>query len=341
MRNVIPTAILFLAFLIFSLLGCQRQEITENSSHNSSEIAHENEKLEHKFEKPTETNSEMDLPMENSTEERPESGNEKPAAKNPGHPTDSPATDYYFMGSLYGLGDYPGLSTLLDTPDALSRLKQFYNDLICMVQRVEYHPQSLVYDGTYTGDPKFSSNGLVNEAGDDNNVHTSLKTLMIGKSEYEAFNNVLEAGANFDEDDFTVYAVTDSIPILLGYDYIGVYNIGDKISLSLHMQPLQFTVIGFLKKNTTFQFDQKIPLDQHIIAPFYDIEYGPADNVNEFYQEIYYLQKCDGFVSIAATEDAEQMFRDVQELAKKYDLLFAVTPTKCRISECLTEAHVA
>ncbi len=340
MRNTILTAILVLAFMIVSLYGCQKQETTEISSHDSSETTRENEDLEHSSPKPSETSPELDRPAENPAEENPESSlpGENPPEERPDYPISPP--DYYFMGSLYGLGDYPNPSTLFDAPDALSRLKQFYEDLICIVERVEYHPQSLAYDGTYTGDPKFSSNGLVNEAGENNTVHTSLKTLMIGKSEYEAFDNVLEAGTNFDEGDFTVYAVTDSIPVILGYDYIGIYNIGDEISLSLHTQPLQFTVTGFLQKNTTFQFDREIPLDQYMIVPLYDIAYEPADDVNEFYQKIYYLQKCDGFVSIAATEDAEQMFHDVQELAEKYDLLFAVTPVKCSFSEQITKKHI-
>lgn len=325
MKNKISIVTLGFVLMFFSLFGCQSQEIPAVTSPDPPELAQVNEDTE-------------SLP-ENGPEGRPEP---IPAVEEPPMESAAPAAqDYYFMGSLYGMGDYPDFSTLLDASDALKRLKQFYTDLNLMVERVEYHTQSLSYDGTYTGDMKFSRNGALNQMGDDNNTHTSLKTLMVGKSEADAFDDVLESGRSFHEDDFTVSAETDSIPVLLGYDYHGVYQIGDELTLSLHTQPLHFMVIGFLQSNTTFQFDQEIPLDQHIIAPFYDITYEPTDAVNQYYQTIYYTQKCDGFVQIDAAADADQMFRKVGELAQEYDLLYAVTPTKCRVSEKLTETHSA
>lgn len=325
MRNRISIVMLGFALTVFSLFGCQSREVPASTFPDPSELAQANE------------NSEPS--PENAPVENPEPA--PPVEEPPAESTIPAALDYYFIGSLYGMGDYPDFSTLLDDPGALSRLKQFYTDLNLMVDRVEYHTQSLSYDGTYTGDVKFSRNGSLNQAGDDNNTHTSLKTLMVGKLEYDAFDDVLESGRGFDEDDFTVSAVTDSIPVLLGHDYHGVYQLGDELTFSLHTQPLHFTVIGFLQSNTTFQFDQEIPLDQHIIAPFYDIAYEPTDAVNQYYQTIYYTQKCDGFVQIDASADAEQMFREVGELAQKNDLLYAVTPTRCRVSEKLAETHSA
>lgn len=323
MKNKISIVTLGFALMVFSLFGCQSQEIPAATSPDPPEVAQTDENTE-------------PLP-ENGPEECPE---QIPSVEDPPAKSATPAAlDYYFMGSLYGMGDYPDFSTLLDAPDALNRLKHFYMDLNRMVDRVEYHTQSLSYDGTYTGDVKFSRSGALNQVGDDNNTHTSLKTLMVGKSESDAFDDVLESGRSFDEDDFTVSSETDRISVLLGYDYHGVYQIGDELTLSLHTQPLRFTVIGFLQSNTTFQFDQEIPLDQHIIVPFYDITYEPDDTVNQYYQTIYYTQKCDGFVQIDAAADAEQMFREVEELAQKYDLLYAVTPTKCNVPEKLTEIH--
>lgn len=323
MRNRISIVMLGFALTVFSLFGCQSREVPSSAFPDPSTLAQANENSEPSPGNAPKENPEPVFPVENP----------------PAESTIPTASDYYFMGSLYGMGDYPDFSTLLDDPDALSRLKQFYTDLNLMVDRVEYHTQSLSYDGTYIGDVKFSRNGSLNQVGDDNNTHTSLKTLMVGKSEYDAFDDVLESGRNFDEDDFTVSAVTDSIPVLLGHDYHGVYQLGDELTFSLHTQPLHFTVIGFLQSNTAFQFDQEIPLDQHIIAPLYDIAYEPADTVNQFYQTIYYTQKCDGFVRIDIAADAEQMFCEVGNLAQKYDLLYAVTPTKCRVPEKLIETR--
>lgn len=240
------------------------------------------------------------------------------------------------MSSRYGLGDYPDFDTFFAEPDALSRLKQFYSELNQTVARVEYHLQSLMYDGTYTGDPGFSASGSVNAQGDDGQFHTMLKTLMIGKAEYDSFDDYVETGRNFEADDFTVHALTDSIPVILGHAYAGLYEIGDTLPLSLHLQPLTFTVVGFLQANTTFRFDLDIPLDQYILVPLYDIAYEPADAANEYYQEHYYMQKCDGFVGIDPAANAEEMFRTVEELAEEYDLHFAVTPKKRKMSNSLS-----
>ena len=268
-------------------------------------------------------------PPASAEEAPPEAEMEEPLPEAPAE------LDYYFMGSLYGMGDNPSFSSLFDAPDGLSRLKEFYTELNKAIHRVEYHPQSLDYVGNYAGDVKFSANGSVNGLGDDNNYHTSLKTLMVGRAIRSTFDDVLEAGSNFQEEDFTVEAVTDVIPVILGYDYMGIYDVGDELSLSLHTQPLTFQVIGFLQKNAVLHFNQDIPLDQHIIVPFYDIAYEPTDAVNEYYQEVYYSQKCEGFVGMDATADAEQMFQDVRALAEEYELLYAVTPVKVPVSEAL------
>ena len=319
-------AIICVIFALAALAGCQARspQSPAPASQGSLESPVEAQPA---VTPPAETDS-----PESAGEAPPEAEVEEPLPEAPADPVN---LDYYFMGSQYGMGDNPGFSSLFDAPDGLSRLKEFYGELNKTVDRVEYHPQSLEYVGTYAGDVKFSASGSVNGLGDDNNYHTSLKTLMVGRSIYDAFDDVIEVGCNFQEEDFTVEAVTDVIPIILGYDYMGIYDVGDALLLSLHTQPLTFQVIGFLQKNAVLHFNRDIPLDQHIIVPFYDIAYEPTDAVNEYYQEIYYSQKCEGFVSMDATADSEQMFQDVRELAEEYDLLFAVTPAKVNVSEKL------
>ena len=321
-------ALSFLCAVVF-LVGCRQSFAPEKDT----ELMQTQDAQEGREEKqPAAAPSAGEHAAEPAEEAPLEEGTEEPLPEAPANPVD---LDYYFMGSLYGMGENPSFSSLFDAPDGLSRLKEFYGALNKNFDRVEYHPQSLEYVGTYTGDVKFSANGSVNGMGDDNNCHTQLKTLMIGKSIYGAFDNVVEIGSNFQEEDFQVEAVTDVIPVILGYDYLEIYDVGDMLALSLHTQPLTFQVIGFLQKNAVLQFNMDIPLDQHIIVPFYDIAYEPTDDVNAYYQEIYYSQKCEGFVSIASTADAEHMFQDVRALAEQYDLLFAVTPVKLNVSDTL------
>lgn len=259
---------------------------------------------------------------------------EEAPEKNPApqeEPEEPTQLDYYFMAAQYGVGDNPDLAAFYEAPDALDRMKAFYQELNETVDRVEYHIQSLLYDGTFQGDAKFAYNGSINVAGDDGQYHTSLKTLHIGRREYDAFETSLASGRNLEEGDFTVDTVEDAIPVLLGSDYQEVYALGDTLTLSMHLQPLQFTVVGFLQENTTFYFDQEIPLDSYIVVPLYEIAYAPTDAQNLFYQQRYYFQKCDGFVAVDAASDPEETFRLVEDLAEEYGILCAVNPRKRQI----------
>jgi hypothetical protein len=312
--------LLGIVILVFSLSGCQTQEDPATEAPDPAETV--------------QTAPETPDPVEDETEDP--AGSDEDAAE---EPPVLPVLDYYFMGSLYGMGDNPDIWELLEAPDALSRFKQFYGELQETVDRVEYHMQSLDYVGDYTGDIRFSANGTANGLGADGNLHTPLKTLMIGKAESDAFADVLESGRNFTEEDFTVESVSDAIPVILGQAYEGVYEIGDALTLSLHDQPLTYTVVGFLQENTTFHFNRDIPLDEYLVVPFYEIAYEPADAENEFYQELYYSQKCEGFVGIDSELDPEETFEAVRQLAEEYDLLYAVTPVKIKLSEALNVSY--
>lgn len=128
---------------------------------------------------------------------------------------------------------------------------------------------------------------------------TDLKTVQLGKSLYKTFEEQLYQGQNFTEENYLVTHPTQKIPIILGYDYLQYYNIGDTLELSLHQKNLLFEVIGFYQKETSFQFENsKISLDQCIIMPFYDIAYDPIDANDESYQKIYYSQKNEGYIHI-------------------------------------------
>lgn len=339
MKKTVWVVILLLVFAVSSLCGCQNKEVQDLPTNEANEpIQPEDDSVDEVPESPPPAESPVqDAPDANPAEEIsepdvPDEPSEETSSETSTpveESTSAPDFDYYYMGNRYGMGGNPSSSTLFEQADGLSRLKQYYEELYQVVDRVEFHNQSLDYVGIYTGDIKFTNNGTANGYGDDGNYHTQLQTFIIGRYVYNALSDCIEAGNNFDDEDFTVSSVTDSIPIILGYQYMDVYSVGDEITLSLHTQPLNFVVIGFLKENTSFAFgENSILLDQKIVVPFYDIAYEPIDEVNKIYQQIYHLQKCEGYICIDSSSNAEEIFNDVLELAEKYDLLFAVTPKK-------------
>lgn len=235
-------------------------------------------------------------------------------------------SQYFFMGPTYGMGENPSYSTLFAEPDGLERLKNFYADLTKDFSYVEVHVQFLAHEGYYYGDAKFSDNELVNEEV-NGSFHTKLQTFMVGKSVYTMLDNKIATGTNFEDDDFVVYSDTDVIPLILGAEYNGLYSLGDELTLSLHNQPLQFSVIGFLQADTTIAMNTpEISLDTRIIMPFFDVAYEPTSEENVFFQQVYYTQKTQGFLQLDNTIESEELFQEVKALADKCDLFYAVTP---------------
>ena len=110
---------------------------------------------------------------------------------------------------------------------------------------------------------------------------------MIGKTLYSEFDDYIEEGKNFSSEDFIVNNSEQEINVILGNSYKDIYKIGDELNLSLHEKPLKFRVIGFLKKDIEkFSSKSEKNLNETIIMPFYDINYVPNDEIDEFYKKV-------------------------------------------------------
>ena len=229
----------------------------------------------------------------------------------------------YFMGEDMQLSN---------TDLSLEDLKGFNAELHRNFTYVESGSQSLIYEGFYSGEAKFAQGAsrkgpmpTVNEERQDPEtgntlVYTKLQGAFIGKELYGIYENDIEEGRNFTEEDFVVDDPNQEISVILGSEYKGVYEIDDILTLSIHEKNLKFKVIGFFKEGTNLpqDFDS---VDLKIAIPSYDITYDPIDDNDASYQKYYYRQKNQGFIKV--TESSAQMrHRDyvdqVEEVASKY-----------------------
>lgn len=243
---------------------------------------------------------------------------------------------HYKVIDRYGVDDNPSYSDLFDSENSLERLKSLNSELNSTFDFFELHIQSLEYIGYYAGDEKFVNgkeriNQRVEDIEGNEMIITPLKTVMLGEAYYSYFDDCIENGRNFIADDFSVNSADEEINIILGYEYMDTYNIGDTLHLSLHLKDLTYKVIGFYKQNTFIEYlDSEIIFDQAIIMPFYNINYSPADEFNEKYQEIYYTQKNEGFIRIPKQDEEinENVFNGYLEkieiLSEKYDLVYSL-----------------
>lgn len=241
--------------------------------------------------------------------------------------------DQFFHMTGFSNSNYNGYSDLtemLESKDMLKRLKNLNADIKNNLTYVEMNIQHLVYKGHYDGDLKFTGydgDEFANENSTDENgteiFRTKLKTLMAGTEMYRVFDDRITKGSNFSKEDFIVNNPNQEINILLGSGYKDLYDIGDKLKLLLFERETNFNVIGFLKEGTAIDVGYKIPLDNRIIMPFYDINYEPTNQIEDFYQKNFYLTKLNGFLKVKIDENTEPMIeyrqKKSQEIANSTD----------------------
>lgn len=154
---------------------------------------------------------------------------------------------------------------------------------------VAQHPLNKI--GYYDGDMEFvEDNGNKGKAKEYVNIEwydidgnpiitTPLKTVLLGESVIENFDNRVYEGRNLQLSDFSIKLPDDPISIVLGSKYKDIYKIGDVIQLELISDIMNFEVVGFYKENTKFSMDvgaqQLVDFDYAIVMPFVDLEYEP------------------------------------------------------------------
>ena len=206
-------------------------------------------------------------------------------------------------------------SSILDF--SLENLKDLYRDLNETFDYVIKSIQHLEYVGYYMQSEKFvptmgnSSINLKNQRVIDihgNEIYiTPINTAFLGRAIYRNFDSSIVKGRNFDAEDFEINSPEQEISVILGYNYKGIYDIGDILHLHLHGQGIDFKVIGFYAEGagigTGIASLSTIIFDNKVVLPFFCINYKPFDEVNYLFQIIYYTQKVQGDIRISTPID--------------------------------------
>jgi len=247
---------------------------------------------------------------------------------------------FYRVMSRYSVDNNITYSELFNSEESLTRLKSMNKELKEKFDYIEFEFQSLYYLGYYDKEQKFtnsfgtSSDTTNQEINDKNGAKiyvTDLKTMQLGEKCYKIFEDRIYLGNNFNLSDFKINDSNSTVNIILGNEYLNYYKLGDIINLSLHQKNINFKVIGFYKKETCINYQGSIvTLDQCIIMPYYEIEYDPTDEEDALYQKIYYSQKNNGHIRILENNEVnnpdiyKNYLKNVEELSKKYDLVYSI-----------------
>lgn len=181
--------------------------------------------------------------------------------------------------SIYAIEDLSDSENLLKVKlsekDIVHRMNKFENemqnskDFICV--RFNHNPIAVK---TFDGCEDFAN--FIIDSSEKNGIEFSCVNVLNGDKKYfETFKYKIEKGRYFIDSDFVK---SDSIPVILGSDYMGKFNIGDKIpSLSSDSDEIvNLKVIGFLKKGcyffqSTFAPEGVFKTDNFILVPMFNM----------------------------------------------------------------------
>lgn len=167
---------------------------------------------------------------------------------------------------------------------------------------------------TYKGDEQFAYSADEFNYSDDVNA---VKFCVFSIDFINQFDVQIDNYEEFREEDFV--ATAHEAGVLLGYDYINIYEINEKINLIHYGVETVATVKGFLKPNSNYMhFNQEIFLDDKIILPFPEIIQNATDDTEKDYNFRLLLDKNNGIVSPKTTlAQAEQ---EIENISKSYNL---------------------
>lgn len=200
----------------------------------------------------------------------------------------------------------------------------------CNWDYYEITTQALQSKEFYSGDERFVKiynrkggqikNQIITE-NEESHYVTSLNTIQMSKKAFDKYLPEIESGERFNDDDF-VLSDSDSIPIILGYNYKAYTDIGEIMRLNYLQKDFEFCVKGFLPRESMIQLDEKIiELDNYICVPNFDCaEIASGDGIDFLFQIRYYLQRNSGYIKCDSESDWEGIDQKISNLAGQYGL---------------------
>ena len=159
---------------------------------------------------------------------------------------------------------------------------------------------------------------------------TPLKSIWLGESVINRFDNSIEKGRNLEKSDFKLESPNEPISVVLGNAYKDIYKIGDIFSLELISDVMDFQVVGFYKPETSFSMDvgalHDVNLDYFIVMPHFIPEYEPIDEAAAFQHAFLIGELMSGYIYISEPVENinEEIFNKyestMEEIAKKNGL---------------------
>ena len=151
----------------------------------------------------------------------------------------------------------------------------------------------------------------------------NLASYQMDRLGFEYFNFKMYDGRRFSEDDYILESESDKLPIILGYNYKDIFNIGEKIKYIYAGKEMEGEVIGILEKDSTIFNDNiySMPLDNRIILPLADFKYIAKDGEEQFNQSIVYSDMLSANIIASINSSNIDITRNIYDICNRYDFM--------------------
>ncbi len=235
---------------------------------------------------------------------------------------------YLKIADNYDQENYKTLREFFSEPHSLERMKQFSEEMHDKYNYLELDKQSLLVLDQFPYQEEFRIDYDTDYYGvNDATVGISLKSLQIGKNTYDIFGlaQQIEVGTGFGSEDF-LWEKQKKLPMLLGYEYQGLVEIGDTFSFNYLQENISFEVVGFLKKDAVITLNERAYfMDQQIVIPFFDWKEQPTNEEDTEFQRVLYSLKNWGYIQIKNGEDIMDYEAEINKLNEQLGLAYATS----------------
>lgn len=187
--------------------------------------------------------------------------------------------------------------------------------------------ESFAYEYGFVSDEELKEtiNQRVNVEGKESFL-TNINGIIIGESaanlDIELEENICK-GETFSPEDYMYSG--EKINVLLGYDYMKYYKIGDEISVLYLGEPLKMRIKGFLKKKTLLAMGpSNLLLDSYIVMPGFDIPQGKE--ISGSFENIHLSYRTKGFLKIKKDTHEHNALREFKKIIQEKDLDYVCIP---------------
>lgn len=231
---------------------------------------------------------------------------------------------YMRISDVYGTENQKSLSDFFSEKDALQRMKNLNKFMNENFDYIEYDIQNLLIKKDFQYKEEFRVDYDTSFYGENDEFGISLKSIQVGEKAYDIFEleKQLDKGNGFTSDNF-VFTDQNNIPVILGYDYIDLVNIGDNLMFEYLFKDISVTVVGFLQKDAFISLNDNIVfVDQYIILPSLNLEDTPVNLEDKQFQELLYSTKNWGYIKINDGDDYYNYKNKIDNICKELDLKY-------------------